>query len=84
MFGVLAIAIHVDGQRAIAQPCEIAGAALGVIVESPPFMHHHDTWAGAVDRVVIGVVADQFCAVGTLVRDFLGLDGGLAEPAQRQ
>ncbi|MNG29972.1 hypothetical protein D3C84_1154860 [compost metagenome] len=84
VFGVLAVAIHVDGQGAVAKTCEVAGAALGVIVEPPPFMYHHDTGARPLDRIVIGVIANQFCAIGTLVGHFLGLDGGLAEPAQGQ
>ena len=59
MFGVLAVAIHVDGQRAVAQTGQVTGAALGVIVEPPPFMHHHNARARAFNGVVVGVIADH-------------------------
>ncbi|MNN16139.1 hypothetical protein D3C81_1292680 [compost metagenome] len=82
--GVPAFAIHVDGQGAVAEGREVAGAALGVVVQSPPLMHHHHPGAFAGNSVVPGVVADQLRAVGTLVGDFLGLDGGVTQAAERK
>ncbi len=73
VLGVLAIAIHVNGQGVIAQRCQVTGAALGIIVQPPPFMHHDNAWALALDGVVVCVVADQPVAVGILVRNFAGL-----------
>ena len=87
VLGVLAVAVHVDGQGVVAQRREVAGAALGVVVQPPPFMHHHHARALALDGVVVGVVADQRSAVGVLVADLAGLhrrlgEGGAAQQGQ--
>ncbi|MNP13439.1 hypothetical protein D3C76_1057210 [compost metagenome] len=79
MLGVLAIAVHVDGQRFIAQGRQVAGAALGIVVQAPPFMHHHHARALALGGVVVGVVADQALAVGVLVGDLTGLHRRLGQ-----
>ncbi|MCY1463569.1 hypothetical protein D9M71_814770 [compost metagenome] len=84
MLGVLAFAVHVDRQRAVAKCGEIACAAFGVIVQAPPFVHHDDTRTLAGDGVVVGVVADQFRAVGALIGDFFSLDRSLSEAADSQ
>jgi hypothetical protein len=81
MLGILAVAIHIDGQGAVTQTGEVAGATLGVVVQTPELMYHHDTGTRTFYRVIKGVVANHPGAVGTLVRDFLSLDGGLGQPA---
>ncbi|MNN42716.1 hypothetical protein D3C81_1569150 [compost metagenome] len=81
MLGVLAIAIHIDGQSAVTQAGEVAGAPLGVVVQAPELMHHHDARARAFYRVIVSVIANHPGAVATLIRDFLSLDGGLGQPA---
>ena len=45
----------------------------GIVVQAPPFMHHDNAGALALDGVVVGVIADQAVAIGVLVRDFTGL-----------
>ncbi|MNW15593.1 hypothetical protein D3C71_2141460 [compost metagenome] len=47
-------------------------------------MHHQDAGSLAFDGVVVGVIADHFCAIDTLIGDFLGFDGGLNQPAHHQ
>ncbi|MNI97836.1 hypothetical protein D3C73_1565590 [compost metagenome] len=47
-------------------------------------MHHDHARALTFDGVVVGVVTDQPGAVATLVRNLLGLDGGLGQPADDQ
>ncbi|VVN49220.1 hypothetical protein PS619_06278 [Pseudomonas fluorescens] len=84
VLSVLAFAVHINGQGAVAEFGQIPRAALGVIVQAPPFMHHDDTRTLAFDGVVIGVVADQLCAIGTLVGNFLGLDRSLSKAADGQ
>ncbi|MCY1537731.1 hypothetical protein D9M68_732400 [compost metagenome] len=84
MLGVLAVAVHVDGQGAVAEGREVTGAALGVVVEAPPLVddHHAGTLAG--NGVVVGVVTDQGCTVRALVGDLAGLDLGLDQAGAEQ
>ena len=89
MVGVLAVAIHVDGQGVVAQRREITGTTLGVVVQPPPLMHHHHAGAPAFDGVVVGVVADQGSAISILIADLAGLhrrlgEGGTAQQGQRK
>ncbi|RMO84042.1 hypothetical protein ALQ33_05404 [Pseudomonas syringae pv. philadelphi] len=82
VLGVLAFTVHVDGHGAVTQCCQITGAALGVVVQPPPFVNHQHTGSRAFYCVVVGVVTHQFCAVGTFVVNLLGLDRRLGEPGQ--
>ena len=84
VLGVAAVAVHVHGQGAVAEGGEVAGAALGVIVQAPPFMHHDHAGPRAADGVVPGVVTDQAGAVGGGVGDFTGLDSGLGHGGAAQ
>lgn len=77
VLGVLAFAVHVDGQGAVAEFGEVAGAALGVVVEPPPFVDHDDPRADPRLAVVVGEIADHARAVGAPVRHLAGLDSGL-------
>ncbi len=82
VLGVFAFAVHVDGHCAVTQCSQIAGAALGVVVQAPPFVDHQDARARAFYRVVVRVIAHQLGAVGTFIIDLLGLDRRLGEAGQ--
>lgn len=77
VLGVLAFAVHVDGQGAVAEFGEVAGAALGIVVEPPPFVDHDDPRADPRLAVVVGEIADHARAVGAPVGHLAGLDSGL-------
>ncbi len=81
MIGVLAFAVHVDGEGTVAQSGEVAGALLGVVVQPPPFVYHDDAGTLAFDGVVIGVVADHLGAIGSGVGNFLRLNLGIRSDA---
>ncbi|MNN25521.1 hypothetical protein D3C81_1389970 [compost metagenome] len=84
MVADLAATVHVDGQRAVAQRSKIAGAAFGVIVQPPEFVHDQHARPCAGLGVVIGEVADHLGAVGGLVGDFPGLDRSLGAEGEAE
>ncbi len=81
VIGILAFAVHVDGEGAVAQLGEVASALLGIVVQPPPFVYHDDAGTLAFDGVVIGVVADHLGAIGSGVGDFLRLNLGIRSDA---
>ncbi|MNP25670.1 hypothetical protein D3C76_1184880 [compost metagenome] len=80
----LAAAVHVDGHGAVAERGEVAGAALGVVVQAPELVHHQHARARTGLRVVVGEVADHLRAVGGLVGNFPGLDRGLGAEGEAE
>ena len=73
---LMAVAVHVQRQRRVAERGEHARAFARVFVVSPPLVHHQHTGALALLRVVIGQVTFEHGIAG-LVLDFLALHGGL-------
>jgi sugar lactone lactonase YvrE len=76
LFGVFcrfAIAIHIDCQRRVAEFRQLPGAATGVVIQAPPFMHHKDSGALAGGRVVPRQKALHL-RTPLRIRHFFGLD----------
>jgi hypothetical protein len=57
--GPHALAVHVHGEREVAQLCQLLRPALGVVVEPLPFVHDEHRRPFPVDGVIIGEVALQ-------------------------
>jgi hypothetical protein len=76
-------AIHVEGEGNVALGGQLLGAALGVVVEAPPLVHHQHAGARPLGGVVPGQQAGEH-RLAVRVLDRLGLDLGRGERCTRK
>ncbi len=85
--GDLAIAVDIGGERHVTQFRQLVGAALGVVVQSHPFMHDQHARQRSLGVLGSGQITDQ-PGIALPIFDGFGFDGGLGQgrrqPAQQQ
>ena len=75
-------AVHVDREGDVAELGDFVGAVLGVVVQAPPFVHHHHAGALALEAVVPDQITLMRLAVDLIV-DGLFFQFGLSGDADR-
>ena len=74
VLGEFAVAVHIAGERDVAELGELVGPALRVLVEAPPLVTNEHAGAFARDGVIPRQVPDERL-VADFVGDFLRLHG---------
>ena len=65
--GSIAIAVHVDCKRAISLFRQLIGATADIVVQTPPFVNHHDARPRSFKIAVPGQVPDMIRCAAAIV-----------------